>query len=166
MAAKRPTIYRVKCAQCGDVFEAKSERAKTCSDACRVAKSAAAKKARALLEEAGHLVVDTTKTPTPARTVPPTNTAPASAPAPPGDVYSATLAVIPKSAPAWRRAMVLTLASRLDNCLADTASAVATLSKRYEEALSDLLSSDGDAGGTLAPWEDGEDDTPVNRRAA
>ena len=62
--------------------------------------------------------------------------------------------------------MVLTLAHRLDNCLADTASAVATLSKRYEEALSDLLSSDGGAGGTPAPWEDGEDDTPVNRRAA
>ena len=163
MSSRPITRYRVKCAWCGEEFEAKNATAKTCSTKCRLAKSEAGRKARKQLADLGELPPET---PTPARTVPPTNTAPASAPAPRGDVYPATLAVIPESAPAWRRAMVLTLASRLDNCLADTASAVATLSKRYEEALSDLLSSDGDAGGTLAPWEDGEDDTPVNRRAA
>lgn len=145
-------ITEKTCVVCGKTFAAKRKTARTCGDACRQKKSLATRRA--------------SETPTPARTVPPTTTALASAPAPQGDVYSATLAVIPESAPAWRRAMVLTLASRLDNCLADTASAVATLSKRYEEALSDLLSSDGDAGGTLAPWEDGEDDTPVTRRAA
>ena len=133
--------YRVRCAMCGLEFEAKRANATTCSATCRKAKSDEAKRARAVVAKASGLSPSQVKW-SADKVV--TNLGPDTPPtpeAPPekGAVLLATEAALPEGVPAWERANVLAVARRLDDTGSDTASAVATLSKRYEELMRRLV---------------------------
>lgn len=145
---KERKVYDVECEECGKVFEAARPTRKTCSDNCRKAKSLRRRAALELLglgDDPAPAPAKSPKAPTPTSAKIAEDPTPEE---PAGSCYrAAARAIEGLELPEWERANVLAIADRMDRLQFDTASAAATLSKRYEELMRRIVPAKPKAGG-------------------